>query len=130
MKEIGMAVVVHDGKILIAQRKKTMRQGGLWEFPGGKMENGETPQACIQREFMEELEMPVEVGDFLMEMTYTYPEIGSFHFNTFWATCQNKQIPKLDAHEQVAWVSVSELDNYEFCPADIPLVEKLKEMSF
>ena len=52
MREIGMAVVVHDGKILIAQRKKTMRQGGLWEFAGGKVEAGETPEDCIRREFM------------------------------------------------------------------------------
>lgn len=125
MKEIGMAVVQHNGKILIAQRKKTMRQGGLWEFPGGKVESGETPQECIVREFMEELEMPVSVGDFCYEMTFTYPEIGDFHFNTYWATCENPTPKCLNAHEQIAWVSPKEMKNYEFCPADKPLVEFL-----
>ena len=75
-----MAVVVHNNKILIAQRKKTMKQGGLWEFPGGKIEPNETAKECICREFMEELGMVVYVGDYLDEMTYTYPDIGDFHF--------------------------------------------------
>ena len=127
MKKIGMAVVVHDGKILIAQRKKTMKQGGLWEFPGGKIEEGESAPDCIRREFMEELGMPVHVGDYLCEMNYTYPGLDDFHFDTYWATCDNPNPPKLDAHEQIAWVSLGELDNYDFCPADEPLVQKLKQ---
>ena len=127
MKKIGMAVVVHDGKILIAQRKKTMKQGGLWEFPGGKIEQGESAPDCIRREFMEELGMPVHVGDYLCEMNYTYAGLDDFHFDTYWATCDNPTPSKLDAHEQIAWVSQSELDNYDFCPADVPLVQKLKQ---
>jgi len=122
-----MAVVVHQGKILIAERKKTMRQGGLWEFPGGKLEPDETPQQCIVREFMEELGMAVTVGDFCHEMTYTYAEIGDFHFNTYWATCENPTPKYLDAHEQIAWVKPDEMDKYDFCPADKPLVEYLKQ---
>ena len=129
MKNIGMAVTVNDGKILIAQRKKTMKQGGLWEFPGGKIEPGESAPDCIRREFMEELGMPVQVGDYLCEMNYTYPDIGEFHFDTYWATCQNPSPQKLDAHEQVAWVQPSELEQYDFCPADKPLVQKLKSIT-
>ncbi|MBQ7413786.1 MAG: (deoxy)nucleoside triphosphate pyrophosphohydrolase [Alphaproteobacteria bacterium] len=129
MKKIGMAVVVHNGKILIAQRKKTMKQGGLWEFPGGKIEPGETPVQCIQREFMEELGMTVHVGKYLNEMNYTYQGLDDFHFDTYWGTCDNPTPAKLDAHEQIAWVSQSELDNYEFCPADKPLVKELKTMT-
>lgn len=126
MKYIGMAVVRHDGKILIAQRKKTMKQGGLWEFPGGKLEPNETAPDCIRREFMEELGMVVHVGDYLDEMTYTYPDIGEFHFDTYWATCENPNPTKLDAHEKIAWIKPDEFDDYQFCPADIPLVNKLK----
>jgi 8-oxo-dGTP diphosphatase len=126
MKYIGMAVVQYDGKILIAQRKKTMKQGGLWEFPGGKLETGESAPDCIRREFMEELGMVVHVGDYLDEMTYTYPDIGDFHFDTYWATCENPTPIHLEAHEQIAWIKPEEFDNYQFCPADIPLVNKLK----
>ena len=126
MKYIGMAVVQYDGKILIAQRKKTMKQGGLWEFPGGKLEPGESAPDCIRREFMEELGMVVHVGDYLDEMTYTYPDIGDFHFDTYWATCENPTPIRLEAHEQIAWIEPDEFDNYQFCPADIPLVNKLK----
>ena len=126
MKYIGMAVVQYDGKILIAQRKKTMKQGGLWEFPGGKLEPGETAPDCIRREFMEELGMVVHVGDYLDEMIYTYPDIGDFHFDTYWATCDNPTPVRLEAHEQIAWIKPNEFDNYQFCPADIPLVDKLK----
>ena len=129
MKYIGMAVVVNDGKILIAQRKKTMKQGGLWEFPGGKIEPGETAVDCIKREFMEELGMPVQVGDFLCNMEYTYPDIGNFHFETYWGTCSDPKPAKLDAHEQIAWVSPKEMEKYSFCPADVPLVNKLKNIN-
>ena len=128
MKYIGMAIVVHDGKILIAQRKKSMKQGGLWEFPGGKIEAGETPVDCIRREFMEELGMTVNVGEFFGEMTYTYPGLDTFHFDTYWGTCDNPTPTKLDAHEQIAWVRPEELNNYPFCPADVPLVEQLKSI--
>ncbi len=128
MKYIGMAVVVHGGKILIAQRKKSMNQGGLWEFPGGKIEPGETSIACIKREFMEELGMEVEVGDYLMEMTYTYPAIGELHFDTYWASCNQPVPTQLEAHERIAWVSLNELERYDFCPADKPLVQKLKSL--
>ncbi|MDY6407953.1 MAG: (deoxy)nucleoside triphosphate pyrophosphohydrolase [Pseudomonadota bacterium] len=127
MKKIGMAVVVHNGKILIAQRKKTMKQGGLWEFPGGKIEENESAPDCIRREFMEELGMPVHVGEYLCEMNYTYPGLDEFHFDTYWATCDNPTPEKLDAHEQIAWVTKSELDRYDFCPADVPLVQRLKQ---
>lgn len=126
MREIGMAVVVHDGKILIAQRKKTMRQGGLWEFAGGKVEAGETPEDCIRREFMEELGMPVNVGTFCKEMRYSYPDSGDFLFHVYWATCDNPTPAFLNAHEQIAWVTPAELDQYTFCPADVPLIEFLK----
>ena len=127
MKKIGMAVVIHDGKILIAQRKKTMKQGGLWEFPGGKIEPGETATACIRREFIEELGMELNIGEYLCEMNYTYPGLDDFHFDTYWATCKNPNPKKLDAHEQIAWVKPTELKDYTFCPADVPLVAKLEK---
>ena len=130
MKEIAMAVVVKAGKILIAQRKKSMKQGGLWEFPGGKIEPGETPEACIRREFMEELGIPVQVGDFLCDLDYTYSDVGALHFHVFRATCDMTEPAYLTAHEQVAWVSPKDMTNYPFCPADIPLIEFINKNCF
>ncbi len=127
MIEIGMAIVVHDHKILIAQRQKERKQGGLWEFPGGKIEQGETAVNCIQREFLEELGLPVEVGDFFMDVIYEYPDIGGVHLNTYWARSSTTHTTCMTAHDQIAWVEPKDLDKYDFCPADKPFVDVLKK---
>lgn len=126
MLEIGMAVVVYDHKILIAQRQRGRKQELLWEFPGGKIEPGETAEDCIRREFMEELGLPVDVGDFFMDVCYSYPDTGCVHLNTYWATCQTTQTTCMTAHEQIAWVTPAELAQYDFCPADKPFIDVLK----
>ncbi len=127
MIEISMAIVVHNDKILIAQRKKGKHQEFMWEFPGGKLEAGETLQQCVAREFMEEFEKPIDVGSFFMDNTYQYADKGSFHLNAFWATCTDDTIPQLLEHEDARWVSVDEFDKFTFCPADIPFIEELKQ---
>ncbi|MBQ8557493.1 MAG: (deoxy)nucleoside triphosphate pyrophosphohydrolase [Alphaproteobacteria bacterium] len=127
MIEISMAIVVHNGKILIAQRKKGKHQEFMWEFPGGKLEANETLQECVAREFMEEFEKPIQVCKFFMDKTYHYADKGDFHLNAFWATCDNDIIPQLYEHEDVKWVSPTEMDNYTFCPADGPFIEAIKK---
>ncbi|MBQ9090539.1 MAG: (deoxy)nucleoside triphosphate pyrophosphohydrolase [Alphaproteobacteria bacterium] len=127
MIEISMAVVVHQGKILIAQRKKGKHQEFMWEFPGGKLEKGETLQECVAREFMEEFEKEITVGDFFMDKTFHYADKGDFHLNAFWATCADDTILNLYEHEDVKWVSPAEMDNYTFCPADLPFIEGIKQ---
>ncbi len=121
-----MAIVVHNNKILIAQRKRGKHQEFLWEFPGGKLEMGETLQQCVAREFMEEFEKPIDVGSFFMDKTYHYPDKGSFHLNAFWASCVDDSIPQLYEHEDAKWVSIDEFDKFTFCPADMPFIEGLK----
>lgn len=128
MIEISMAVVVHNGKILIAQRKKGKHQEFMWEFPGGKLEKGETLQECAVREFMEEFEMPIHIGDFFMEQTYNYPDKGVFHLNAFWATCDSPEIPRLYEHEKALWVKPEELNRFTFCPADGPFITGLQKV--
>lgn len=128
MIEISMAVVKHEGKILIAQRKKGKHQEFMWEFPGGKLEAGETLQECVTREFMEEFEKPIQAGDFFMDVTFDYPDKGSFHLNAFWASCDSFDIPFLHEHEDARWVTKEELDEYIFCPADMPFIERLKQV--
>ncbi len=129
MIEVAMALVVHNGKILIAQRKKGKHQEFMWEFPGGKLEPGETLQQCLEREFIEEMNKPITVGDFFAEATFSYPDKGDFHFSAYWAGCSDDTIPALNEHENACWVTPADFKNYAFCPADIPFIEKLLKTS-
>lgn len=128
MIEISMAVVVHDDKILIAQRKKGKFPELMWEFPGGKLEQGETLEECVAREFKEELEKEITVKNLFMSHVHTYENKGDFRLNAFWATCQTDTLPALHEHNDAKWVALTELNNFEFCPADIPFITALKEL--
>lgn len=129
MKIVTSGIICFNGKFLIAQRIRTKKPALLWEFPGGKVEPGETLPACLKREIKEELGLDIEVGDYLMSSPYNY-EFGSFQLEVFFAKAATDKIGKLDSHEDYHWIETSELDNYEFSAADIPVVEKLKEISF
>ena len=128
MIEISMAILVHNQKIFIAQRNIAKHMGGMWEFPGGKLEAGETLQECVARELMEEFGKEITVGEKFMDYSYTYPEKGEFHLNAFWCTCSDEKMEPTE-HMDYKWVSISELDNFEFCPADLPFIEKLKNLA-
>lgn len=127
MKIVTAGIIRFNNKILIAQRIRTKKPALLWEFPGGKVENGETLQACLKREIKEEFGLDIEVGEFLMTSSYDY-EFGSFQLEVFFAEAANNNIGILNSHEDYRWVSISDLDNFEFSPADIPVVEKLKSL--
>lgn len=124
MKEVTAAIITKDNLILIAQRGKNEKLSGMWEFPGGKIEARETPQQCLKREIQEELNIEIEVGKFFGESDYTYPN-GEIKLLAYFAIIVKGDI-KLSVHDEVKWISVNEFDNFEFAPADIPLVEKLK----
>lgn len=129
MIEIAMAILVHNSKIFVAQRNITKNQGGLWEFPGGKLEVGETLQEALAREFMEEFGKEIAVGDKFAEYTYTYENLGEFRLNAFWAFAKDDAIPELNEHMAYKWITPAEMDELEFCPADLPFIEKLKSLS-
>lgn len=124
MKLVTAAVIANNGKILIAQRSGNQNQAGKWEFPGGKIEPGETPEECLKREIKEELGIDIEVNDFFGESIYQY-ESGEIKLIAYKARWVGGEF-KLEAHSQIKWVKPFELDNYDFSPADIPFVEKLK----
>lgn len=124
MKIVTAAIIFHGGKILIAQRKHGKNQEYLWEFPGGKQEAGETLEECLHREIMEELRLDITVGKFFTESRYDY-ESGSISLRIFFASCSQSDISYMDSHEQVSWVLPSRLPEYNFAPADIPVVERL-----
>lgn len=125
MKTVTAAIIEHNGKVLIAQRKHGKNQEYLWEFPGGKLEEGETLEECLHREIMEELHLEIAVGEFFMESRYDY-DSGSISLNAFFASASKEHITYMDSHEQVKWISPQEISDYNFAPADVPIVEKLK----
>ena len=95
-----------------------------WEFPGGKVEPGETPQAALKREIMEELETEIEVGDLIETIEYDYP---TFHLSMdcFWAEIVKGDLV-LREHEAAKWLTKDELESVDWLPADLGLVEKVR----
>jgi len=122
---VAAAILQREGKILLTRRKLDAHQGGLWEFPGGKQEVGETLEQCLQRELKEEID--IEVGDVqhFYVLRYRYPEKEvELHFFTC-AIFQGD--PKPLGSIEMAWVPKSDLSSYEFPEADRPVLRKLLE---
>ncbi|MGX7329448.1 (deoxy)nucleoside triphosphate pyrophosphohydrolase [Enterococcus bulliens] len=119
------AILIEDGKILIAQRGPGRALANLWEFPGGKIEKHETAREALVRELNEELNITVQVEEDLFDHTRYVYDFGIVELTTY--RCQLvKGIPRLTEHVAIKWVEPHELDPDVFAPADIPAVEKLK----
>ena len=127
MKEVTAAIIFKDDTVLITRRKKGETLEGLWEFPGGKIEAGETPQLCLERELLEELELNVKAHNILAESKYHY-ENGAIKLIALRTEVLSGRIT-LHVHDKAIWVPFSELLNYELAPADIPIAKKLMEMN-
>lgn len=112
-----------DSMIFATQRGYGDFKGG-WEFPGGKIEEGETPREALVREIKEELETEIAVGELIDTVEYDYP---SFHLSMdcFWAEIVSGNLV-LKEHEAAKWLTRDELDTVEWLPADIGLIEKLR----
>lgn len=128
MQEVTAAIIRDKDKILICQRAADDECPMLWEFPGGKLEKGETLEECIIREIYEELELNIKVLGIFAESIYRFKGNES-HFTVYNAEISGGEL-KLNVHNAAKWVTVDELDNYEFMPADIEFVKKLKEETF
>jgi 8-oxo-dGTP diphosphatase len=122
--EVAAGLVFRDGRLLITQRRRGGHLGGFWEFPGGKREPNETFEACLRRELSEELGIEVEVGALFDSVTYDYPE-KSVHLK-FYCCRWLKHEPHALGCEAFAWLTVSELAEYAFPPADARLLQKLR----
>jgi 8-oxo-dGTP diphosphatase len=118
------AVIHRDGKILAAQRKKGSRLGGLWEFPGGKIELNESPKEALMREIQEELEAEIEIGDQICTVTHQY-DFATIQLTTFSCMLSSDSLV-LNDHDETRWLFPSELDTINWAPADIPTIEFLK----
>ena len=125
MIEVTAAIINKNGRVLIAQRKAAGKLPYKWEFPGGKIESGETPEECLKREMEEEFSIDVSVGEYLGESIYHYDH-GSIRLIAYRTTWNEDEI-EIKAHKAIKWVKIGELKDYDFAPADIPFVEKTKE---
>jgi mutator protein MutT len=128
-KQIGVAVIWDrfGQKILIDKRKAGGSMGGLWEFPGGKIEAGETVVDCIVREIREELGIEISVGEQLISIDHTYP---TFQLTLFVHHCQHiSGIPQPIECNEIRWVNVSDLDNYQFPAANVEIINAIKNDS-
>ena len=121
--EVAAAIITHSGRIFATQRGYGEFKDG-WEFPGGKMEPGETPQQALVREIQEELDTEIEVGELVETVEYDYP---GFHLtmHCFLCTVRSGALV-LKEHEAARWLTGEELDDVDWLPADVKAVEKLK----
>ena len=122
---VTAAIIELENKILIAQRKaKDSLFGGLWEFPGGKIEDGETPKECMARELKEELEIEVEVGRLIISNKHRYPN-GIYELLVYKVEHISGNFV-LNDHDEVKWITIDEISNFEFPPANTPIINYLK----
>lgn len=124
--EVVAALIWDNDKFLICRRPKNKARALLWEFVGGKVEFGETKKQALIRECKEELGITISVEDIFMDVVHEYPDI-TVHLTLFNSTIL-EGIPKKLEHDDIKWITASEIDNYDFCPADIEILKKVKEL--
>lgn len=120
------AVVLHNERILAVQRGLGKALPGMWEFPGGKIEQDETPQDALTRELREELLCHVSVGDHITTTAHDY-SFGTVVLSTYFCELVGSE-PQLTEHADLLWLPPSELDSLDWAPADIPAVELIMEL--
>ena len=125
MTEVVAALIWQGDKFMICQRPAHKARGLLWEFVGGKVEPGETKEQALIRECREEIAVMLSVGDMFMDVTHEYPDL-TVHLTLFNATIAEGE-PVMLEHNDIQWITPSEISNYEFCPADEGILNKLIE---
>ena len=126
MTEVVAALIWNKDKFMICQRPAHKARELLWEFVGGKVEPGETKEQALIRECQEELAVTLSVGDVFMDVIHEYPDL-TVHLTLFNATIAEGEPQKLE-HNDIEWITPSEISNYEFCPADKEILKKIIEV--
>lgn len=125
MTEVVAALIFEGERFMICQRPAHKARGLLWEFVGGKVEPGETKAQALVRECREELGVTIAVGEEFMDVVHEYPDL-TVHLTLFRAAIASGTPQKLE-HNDIRFITVGEIDNYAFCPADVSILAKLKE---
>lgn len=123
MQIVTAAIMEKDGKVLLARRRKGDRLARKWEFPGGKLEPGETPEDCLARELREEFGIEAEVQDFVGASVYEYGH-GTIDLRAYRVRHVSGEF-SINSHEEIAWVKREDLLSYDLSPADIPIAKKI-----
>jgi len=122
--EVVAAIISKDDRIFATQRGYGEWKD-WWEFPGGKMEQGETPEEALKREIREELSAEISIDQFLCTVDYDYP---TFHLTMHCYLCSlQKESLRLNEHEAALWLTRDELNNVKWLPADLEIIDKIKE---
>lgn len=123
--KVTAGVITDNDKVLITRRAPKENFAGGWEFPGGKIEINETPQACLARELKEELNIAVSVGKFCTEVAHDY---GNMNINliAYYCTIVDGKI-QISVHDKYKWVKINDLLKYDLLPADVPIAKKVME---
>ncbi len=123
--EVVAALIWEKDRFLICQRPSYKGNALLWEFVGGKVEKGETKEEALIRECREELDITVSVGDVVFETEHEYPDI--FVHLTLFDAAIVEGIPQKLEHNDIRWITASEIDDFDFCPADRGILKMIKE---
>lgn len=113
MIQVAVGIVERNGRVLVCQRKRGSRYELKWEFPGGKVENGEDPKTSLKRELSEELNITADVGEEIFQQRWIYPDSGEFELHFFTVQKLSGE-PKNQAFEQILWASPEDLNKLDF----------------
>ena len=120
---VAAALIIRDGRFLICRRPDHKARGGLWEFPGGKLEPGESAAEALARECREELGVTVAPGEIYMEVDHAYPDV-TIHLTLFRAAIVSDRPRKLE-HADIRFIAPAEIPRYDFCPADADILKRI-----
>jgi 8-oxo-dGTP diphosphatase len=115
---VAAAIIRKNGCVLLARRSAGQKLAGFWEFPGGKVENGETAEECLARELAEELGILTRIGEKCAESSHEY-EHGSFRIVAYFVDNISGE-PRPSVHDRLEWVKIGDMERYQLLPADIP----------
>ncbi|MGI6183080.1 MAG: (deoxy)nucleoside triphosphate pyrophosphohydrolase [Candidatus Fimadaptatus sp.] len=124
MTEVVAALIWEGDRFMICQRPAHKARGLMWEFVGGKVEPGETKQQALVRECREELAVELSVGDEFMAVTHEYPDL-TVHLTLLNARIAAGMPQKLE-HNDIRWITVDEIDEFDFCPADTEILARIR----
>ena len=125
MTEVVAALIWDNDKFMICQRPAHKARGLLWEFVGGKVEPGESREEALIRECREELAVTLSVGELFMDVVHEYPDL-TVHLSLYHAAIKQGVPQKLE-HNDIRWITPAEIPHYDFCPADVEILQKITE---